>query len=168
VVLPQGQGEARAAPTDSPPFIDRHRIRVDAPARVTWAALERYACHSLGVRPGGVVAWLLGTVPARGFHASTPDAGRSLALTGRHRFSQYRLVFHIDRGGAGGSEVSASSYAAFPGVWGRLYRALVVGSGLHIVATRRILRGVRDEAESMVRRQGPLPPQGGAPSFEPS
>jgi transcriptional regulator with XRE-family HTH domain len=129
------------------PFIDQHRLGLDVPPEVTWAALQHCARHSLGLRPGGVGAWALGTVPAAGFRVTAVTAGRSLALAGRHRFSRYELVFHVVPTGTGGSELCASSYAAFPGLRGGVYRTLVIRSGLHVVATRRILRAVRRQAQ---------------------
>ena len=47
-------------------------------------------------------------------------------MRGRHRFARYSLVFLID-----GERVRAQTYATFPGVKGRAYRALVISSGAH-------------------------------------
>lgn len=38
--------------------------------------------------------------------------------------------------------VSARSYAHFPGLHGRLYRALLVGTGAHVLSVRRMLRTI--------------------------
>jgi hypothetical protein len=40
----------------------------------------------------------------------------------------------------------ARSYAEFPGPAGRVYRALVIGSGGHRIMVRRLLRDVADRA----------------------
>ncbi len=47
---------------------------------------------------------------------------------------------------ADGTLLSARTYADFPGVGGRVYRALVVGSGAHVLAVRRMLRSVRSSS----------------------
>ena len=44
------------------------------------------------------------------------------------------------------TELRAVTDAAFPGPHGRVYRALVISSGGHTVATNRILRSVRRRA----------------------
>jgi hypothetical protein len=64
-------------------------------------------------------------------------------MAGRHRFSQYRLVFDLSGIPNGETLLGARTYAAFPGVHGRAYRALVIGSRAHVVATRHILRSVQ-------------------------
>jgi hypothetical protein len=61
-------------------------------------------------------------------------------LEGRHPFSRYALVFLIDAREGGGCRARAQTWAAFPGPQGRLYRALVIGSGMHAVLVRRMLR----------------------------
>jgi hypothetical protein len=81
-----------------------------------------------------------------GFHVARADAPRELALEGRHRFSRYRLTFEIEPRGAG-SRIRAVTHAEFPGFQGRLYRALVVGSGGHRIMTRRILISIARRAE---------------------
>lgn len=64
---------------------------------------------------------------------------------GRHRFSRYALTFRLRDAGAA-TVVTAESRAEFPGVTGTAYRALVVGSGGHVVAVRRMLARVASEA----------------------
>ena len=88
-------------------------------------------------RPLVRVAWLMdadGTPP------------QSLVLEGRHHFSRYRLTFEIQPHGRG-SAVAAVTHAEFPGLKGRAYRALIIGTGLHVVVTNRMLRAVKDRAE---------------------
>ena len=48
-----------------------------------------------------------------------------LELRGRHRFARYVLVFHLDETGADTTHLRARTYAEFPGLRGRAYRALV-------------------------------------------
>ncbi len=48
------------------------------------------------------------------------------------------------------SRVRARTYAAFPGVTGRAYRALVIGSGAHRIVTRRLLSRVASRAAMQV------------------
>ena len=134
----------------SEPFIDEHRLTVTAPPDVVWDTLVRFLgrwrgpAYRLGAR-------LLGADPARssrgdleigstipGFAVARVRAGELLVLQGTHRFSTYTLVFRLS-GADGGTTISAVSAARFPGVRGRLYRAVVVGSGLHRVAVRAML-----------------------------
>ena len=144
------------------PFVDEYRTLVDAPADVVWRALGR----ALNVRAplaAGAVATLLGaqsrsgagdplrqgsTVP--GFTVVAAEPARRLALGGSHRFSRYALIFTlIDRNGQ--TQLAARTRALFPGLRGRVYRALVIGSGGHRVLLTRMLRGVRRAAESADR-----------------
>jgi hypothetical protein len=81
-----------------------------------------------------------------GFHVARVDPPRELALEGRHRFSRYRLSFEIEPRGRG-TRIRAVTHAEFPGVRGRLYRALVVGSGGHRILTRRVLKSIACRAE---------------------
>ena len=81
-----------------------------------------------------------------GFHVVRTEPPRELALDGRHRFSRYRLSFEIEPRGAR-TRLRAVTHAEFPGVRGRLYRALVVGSGGHRIMTRRVLKSIAWRAE---------------------
>ncbi|MFE5907644.1 hypothetical protein ACFQ6B_00900 [Streptomyces wedmorensis] len=69
--------------------------------------------------------------------------GRELALAGAHRFSTYSLVFRIEDLGDGRARLRAETRAAFPGMAGRIYRLLVIGSGGHAIGMRRMLAGYR-------------------------
>src|SRR3954468_20906237 len=103
------------------PFVDEHAIEAEAEPEQVWRKLERSA-------------------PSTGFHVTESDAPRKLVLEGRHPFSRYALVFLVEPAGDGRSHVRAQTWAAFPGPHGRLYRALVIGSRLHVVAVRLMLR----------------------------
>jgi hypothetical protein len=48
--------------------------------------------------------------------------------------------------GPDGTRVRARSWRAFPGVHGRSYRAVVVGSGAHRMVVRRLLRRIEGRA----------------------
>lgn len=76
--------------------------------------------------------------------ASTPPS--ELALEGCHRFSRYSLTFRIDDVD-GQVRVRAETRAEFPRFTGKLYRAVVIGSGGHVIVVRRLLRAIRRRAE---------------------
>jgi hypothetical protein len=80
------------------------------------------------------------TAPSTGFRVTESSAPAKLVLEGRHPFSKYALVFLIEAREGGGSRARAQTWAAFPGPQGRVYRALVIGSGIHSVLVRRMLR----------------------------
>ncbi len=131
------------------PYIDEHSQRVDAPADVVWTALLKVLRREM--RGSAPIAKILGCDPAQGtpefagrpgeavagFRVVEAEPGRRLALRGRHRFSNYALTFILE-----GDCLRAQTHALFPGVLGRLYRAAVIGSGGHRLATRRLLRQV--------------------------
>ena len=84
-------------------------------------------------------------------HAALP--GRELVLAGRHRFSVYRLTFTLEPHEGGDVALVARTEARFPGLRGRGYRALVIGSGAHRLLTRRWLQGIRADAQRDSRRE---------------
>jgi hypothetical protein len=130
---------------------------VDVPARVVWdALLLRMGSSRAGARQ---VARVLGCRETRqagdigqpgstivGFRVARAEPPRRLALEGRHHFSSYALTFTIDELGGGRSRLCASTDAAFPGVTGRVYKTLVIGSRGHVLAVRSLLNGVRSAA----------------------
>lgn len=134
---------------DDLPYIDEHTHRVDATPEAIWAALAQFLRRDLG--GSTTVARLLGCDPARGteafdgrpgdavpgFRVVEAEPGRRLALRGRHRYARYALTFLLD-----GDLLRARTHAAFPGFLGRLYRAAVIGSGMHRLVTRRMLRKI--------------------------
>ncbi|TDC58958.1 hypothetical protein E1258_19705 [Micromonospora sp. KC207] len=143
---------------DDLPFVDEHRMPVAAPPAVVWPALTRQVT---GPRfaASETFARLLAAEPARssrtpvvtgatlvGFRVADAQAERLLRLTGRHRFSRYELrlaLAEVDDG----TVVSARTYAAFHGLHGAAYRMLVIGSGAHVIAVRRLLHAVRKDSE---------------------
>lgn len=128
------------------PFIDEHRRRVAASPERTWDALLRFSRKRLG-RPAPkafVALWRL--EPKSGFEAAEEIAPRHLALRGRHRFSDYELAFDIDTE-TEGVTLRATTSAVFPGLAGRAYRALVIGSRGHRLAVQQMLASIARAAE---------------------
>jgi hypothetical protein len=105
---------------------------------------------------------LLGTEPAQasgdwsggpqvgaalpGFAVEESHAPLRLALAGGHRFSRYALIFELDEAGPDRTRIRAQTWAAFPGALGRLYWALVIGTGGHRIVVRRLLRRIEARA----------------------
>src|SRR5690625_635700 len=128
---------------DELPYIDEHTVRVDAPRQPVWTALQRYVTSLLRGAESNPLVALLGPDPRAGFAVAESTEQQRLILVGRHRFSRYQLVFELTDDPGGGTLLHARSYAAFPGLHGRAYRALVIGTGLHVVATNYMLRAIR-------------------------
>jgi hypothetical protein len=124
------------------PFIDEHALDVRAARDEVWSRLERFAQRSL-LSGGGPFHRLLGTQPRPGFEVASSLPGERLELAGRHRFSRYALEFSLRDGDAPGvTRLAARSFAEFPGLHGRAYRVLVIGTRLHVLATRGMLRAI--------------------------
>lgn len=81
-----------------------------------------------------------------GFHVEEAEPERKLVLAGRHRFSDYALVFRFEPEGDG-TTIRAETRAAFPGLRGSAYRALVIGTRGHVLVTRRLLAAIKRRAE---------------------
>lgn len=141
------------------PYVDEHAIDVNASPQEVWEALWKTLSRSSG--GSSLAARALGCDDCRADSHRPPEVGAAivgfrvaqarspaeLALEGRHRFSRYALVFRIDKLGTGASRLRAETRADFPGIAGRAYRLLVIGSRGHVVAVRRLLRGVKQRAE---------------------
>jgi hypothetical protein len=141
------------------PFIDEHAVTIDAPADRIWSALLSVLRRAMG--GAGRWARVLGCDPLEatpmfdgkpgdtlpGFRVSEAEPGQRLALRGRHRFARYALTFLVD-----GNRLRALSHAEFPGVQGKLYRGMVIGTGAHRVITRRLLASVARVATPARRR----------------
>lgn len=140
--------------------MDEHSIDVAATADRTWEALVAYVAAAGGSRRGRAVAKRLGCTPGEtvgepgeigatipGFIVARSVAPAVLALIGEHRFARYALIFRLDETAAGPIRLRAETRAEFPGRRGRIYRMLVIGTRGHVLATRSILRSVRDRAE---------------------
>lgn len=138
---------------DSIFYLDAHEVSVAAPPEDVWAALQPALTSAFGRRRARAIAQLLeceddgapGEMLA-GFHVGSSEPPRALTLEGQHRFSRYRLAFEIEPADSG-SRLRAVTHAQFPGLKGRLYRSLVVGTGGHRIVTRRLLRSIARHAE---------------------
>ena len=144
------------------PYIDAPSVEVTAPPQCCWDACRcrssvgRWQARRRGSWPqcsvvptGGHVVHARCPGPLLGgFHVVGAERPRRWWLEGRHRFSVYALEFRIEELGPGRSRLSAESRAAFTGWAGSLYRTLVIGSGGHRVAVRRMLRSVKVRAEA--------------------
>ena len=118
------------------PYIDQHAITIDANREETWSALLRVMCRD----PSDPAS-----VPI-GFVLDESRPYDRFALKGRHPFAVYRLVFELDNNVADlaprRTRVRALTWAAFPGLHGKVYRALVIGTGGHRVAVRWTLKRI--------------------------
>ncbi len=110
-------------------YIDEHAIDVAAGRARTWDALQRVVCKG-------------SDSPPVGFSLESAVAPERLALRGRHWFSIYALVFELDETGPDRTRLRAKSWADFPGLHGKIYRALVIGTGGHRVVVRGLLRRI--------------------------
>lgn len=146
---------------DHLPHVDEHSTTVAAGAEATWDALLRTVEGPLSSGQAPRFARLLGCADVAaagprplargsavpGFHVAEAAAPRELGLVGSHRFSDYALVFRLDELDADRTRLRAETRAEFPGLRGSVYRALVIGARGHVLATRRLLGGVRRRAE---------------------
>lgn len=135
------------------PHVDDHEVRIAAPRDVVYEELRRYVASVLGTTEARLLARLLGTHPPSGFAVIEEVPGRLVRLAGRHRFARYQLVFELDEV-ADGTVLRARTYAEFPRLRGRIYRAAVIGTRGHVLATRHLLRAVR---RRVPRRRLPFP-----------
>jgi len=150
---------------DQLPYLDEHATSIAAGVDNVWPVLintldrafsragtSSYAravgcsdCTPSGPRPLTEGS----TIP--GFRVAVAVPGDELVLEGRHRFSSYALIFRLDQLGSDRSRLRAESRAAFPGFAGGVYRLLVVGTGGHVLAVRRLLWEVRRRSGSRTR-----------------
>jgi hypothetical protein len=149
------------APKSSLPYVDELPIEIGADRDATWAALLRVVEGSFASARGRGPARLLacedtelsGPRPLApgsafpGFHVETADSASELGLAGRHRFSTYLLSFRLEDAGGGRTRLVAETRATFPGLKGSVYRALVIGTRMHVLVTRRILTAAKRRAE---------------------
>jgi hypothetical protein len=144
------------------PWIDEHAGEIAAPVSAVWPALlrtvermtaggaaPRYA-RAVGcadTEEGGPRPLEVGsTFP--GFHVTALTPESLLVLRGSHHFSDYELSFRLEPLGGVRTRVVAETRAVFPGLKGRAYRGLVIGSRMHVLVVRRVLRGVTRRVES--------------------
>lgn len=153
--------EGMSAASERLPHVDEHSLVVEAGREATWEALARVVEGSVSSGAAPRFARIVGcadteasgprplaegsTVP--GFHVAGTAAPAELALAGSHRFSEYALIFRLDELDGGRTRVRAETRAAFPGLKGAVYRSLVIGTRMHVLATRRILAAAKRRAE---------------------
>ncbi|WP_199254067.1 hypothetical protein [Mycolicibacterium mengxianglii] len=125
------------------PYIDEHAIPVDADLASTWSAILRVLCRN----PADPT-----TVPF-GFVLDDAAPPHEFALRGRHRFAAYRLTFVLSDVSHDAAHprtrVVAETRATFPGVKGRFYRAMVIGSGGHRMVVRRMLKHIAAQSHPL-------------------
>jgi hypothetical protein len=143
------------------PYVDELPVEIGADREATWAALLRVVEGSFASARGRGPARLLacedtelsGPRPLAhgsafpGFHVEAAAPLSELTLAGRHRFSTYLLSFRLEETGDGGTRLIAETRAAFPGLKGSVYRALVIGTRMHVLVTRRLLTTTKRRAE---------------------
>jgi hypothetical protein len=148
-------------PLEEIPHVDEHGALVLAPVSSTWEALIEVAGSSFSGGAAARVARALGcaytevsgpidrigsTVP--GFIVARVIQPAVLALEGQHRFSRYGLIFSLEPTRDEQTLLRAETRAEFPGLKGRAYRALVIGTRGHLLVVNRLLAAVRRRAEA--------------------
>jgi hypothetical protein len=150
-----------AETTEQLPHVDEHAIEVEAGRDATWASLLRVVEGTVSgsaATPGARMLGCADTAAAGprplaagsklpGFHVAAATPPSELALAGSHRFSDYALIFRLGELGGDRTRVRAETRAEFPRLKGSIYRGLVIGTRMHVLATRRILGGVKRNAE---------------------
>jgi hypothetical protein len=145
--------------------IDEHTITVDAPVTEAWVAVLDHLAGATSGPLASTYARIIGCKPSStfgaqplrvgstvpGFAVTSAVANTELVLSGRHAFSTYELIFRLRSAGSERTEIRAESRAAFPALHGSLYRLLVIRTGFHVVAVRRLLGSIRQRAEKPAR-----------------
>ena len=147
-------------PLEELPPIDEHGVLVLAEPAAVWSALLTTLRRSFSRRSARRYARLVGCSeteapgePDRigstgpGFVVARVIEPAVLALEGKHRFSRYGLVFRLEATKDERTLLRAETRAEFPGILGRIYRLLVIGTRIHVLAVSSILRRVRRRAE---------------------
>lgn len=143
------------------PHVDEHALLVEAGREAAWESLLRVVEGTMSTAAAPRGARLLGcadtaasgprpltegsTVP--GFRVAVAERPSELALAGSHRFSSYALIFRLEELDGERTRVRAETRAEFPHIRGAVYRGLVIGTRMHVLATRRILAAVKRNAE---------------------
>lgn len=147
-------------PLESLAHIDEHGLLVLAPVEDVWRALLPVLAGSFSRGPSQRAARALGcaqteasgpidvigsTLP--GFMVVRVIEPAAIALQGSHRFARYGLIFDLEPTKDEQTLLRAETRAAFPGLKGRAYRALVIGTRGHVLVVNRILRAAKRRAE---------------------
>jgi len=147
--------------TERLPHVDEHGATIEAGREAAWQALLHVAEATVAGAAAPRYARLVGCADTEasgprplavgsafpGFHVATAEQPAELALAGSHRFSDYALVFRLEQLDGGRTRLRAETRATFPGLKGAVYRALVIGTRLHVLATRRVLGATKRRAE---------------------
>ncbi len=144
------------------PYIDQHSVQIGATPDRVWCALMSVLHTEVGGIVTSTLTRGLRLEPAQsrgdwrgtlhpgdslpGFEIAETHPPKRLVLRGRHRFSRYALVFELDAAGTACCALRAQSWAEFPGLSGRAYRALMIGTRGHHLVVRRLLRHVARRA----------------------
>jgi hypothetical protein len=118
------------------PYIDEHAITVAASRAETWPAVLHIICRDRENPPTVPIGFVLDEV-------RPPDR---FALKGRHLFARYKWVFELDAEAPQRTCVRSATWAHFPGLHGKIYRALVIGTGAHRVVVRWTLKRIAARA----------------------
>lgn len=144
------------------PLVDEHEVVIQAAGADVWPLLLDTVDRAFGTAGAAAYARAVGSANATaggprplaqgstvpGFRVVALTSGSEIVLVGRHRFSSYALILRLSVDAAGRSRLRAESRADFPGLLGGAYRLVVVRSGGHVIAVRRLLRGIKQRAES--------------------
>jgi hypothetical protein len=151
------------------PHLDEHATEIAAGVDMVWPALLATVERAFNRAGAPTYARLVGCAPLAasgprplgegstipGFRVAAAMPNEKLALVGRHRFASYALIFRLEAIDAHRSRIRAESRALFPGISGRIYRALVIGTSFHVVAVRRILAATRRRATAAAAGASP-------------
>lgn len=134
-------------------YIDEHSVEIRAAPDAVWEALWRVLRRSFGGSRGSrLFASAVGVRhrdPIAGFRIAEEEPGRRLVLEGEHRFARYRWSFDL-----ADSRLRATTHAAFPGLHGRIYRTLILPTGFHARAVKRVLSATARAAARGTPRAG--------------
>jgi hypothetical protein len=152
---------AMSVETGRLPYVDEHWLTVETERETTWAALLHVVEATVSSPGAPRYARLVGCADTTtsgprplaagstfpGFHVVAAERPASLALAGSHRFSNYALIFSLEPLAVERTRLRAETRAEFPGFKGGLYKGLVIGTRLHVLATRRLLGATKRRAE---------------------
>lgn len=142
-------------------YIDEHHRLVHASPEAVWHALgvvmptmtrelPRWLSNAWGLEH----TKLLGSWPHPGvgdtmvvFSVAESEPPNVLVLRGSHRFSTFELRFQIQASSPEWSQISALTFAEFPGLKGQIYKTLVIRSRGHAVVAKRMLKAIAARAE---------------------